>query len=476
MSNANLKRFEFWILLVCGLAWLDAGGDEGLLALLFAGIPGGAMLAAAIGFLMYPGDNGMARTGALGAFLGIVLAVPVLLVDPATAIGLAAASVAGVVACGLIGMEGIPAPEGLDSPQPGPKIGAEVGADEVVLGVASITMGIFSGGGQEAVAREVRDALEWFDDNGWSKDVRGFHQAPPPLETAEILFERREAAGLPIEVMSFDSGFAARHEAPGAHRYMGYSSNHRAYAWVLRGEEGAPWLINVHGLTMGQPWLDLKLLQAEMLHRSLGLNLLFPVLPLHGPRALSRISGRGYLTGNVMDTIHAQSQAIWDIRRMIAWLWSQGSDRIGLHGVSLGGFSIASVASLEPGLRCAIAGIPAADVAWLVWYHASEAARRACVAEGIGLETLDNAFRVISPLAMDPQVPGAHRYIYAGLADRFVPPVVVDRLWEHWGQPNIHWYPGSHLSVLIHKEPISYLRKAVESSLKGDGGGLSQET
>ena len=44
MSYANLKRFEFWILLICGLAWLDAGAGEGLLALLLAAIPGGAML------------------------------------------------------------------------------------------------------------------------------------------------------------------------------------------------------------------------------------------------------------------------------------------------------------------------------------------------------------------------------------------------------------------------------------------------
>ncbi|MGD8424748.1 MAG: hypothetical protein PVH13_05865, partial [Gammaproteobacteria bacterium] len=66
MSYANLKRFEFWILLICGLAWLDAGAGEGLLALLLAAIPGGAMLSAAVGFLFYPGDHGIARTGALG--------------------------------------------------------------------------------------------------------------------------------------------------------------------------------------------------------------------------------------------------------------------------------------------------------------------------------------------------------------------------------------------------------------------------
>jgi hypothetical protein len=467
MSNANLKRLEFWILLVCGMAWMDAGAEVGLLTLMLATIPGGAMLTAAIGFLMFPGGQGIARTGALGSAVGIVLAVPVLLFDPVTALGLAAASLAGVAACGLIGVEGIPVPEDLDPPAPTPRLGLEVGADEAVLGVTAVTMGVFSSGGQSEVARETDDALEWFSGQGWLKEPSRFHEAPEALANTDAVFEPRGVSGMAVEIMSFESGYAARPEAPGAQRYMDYMPCRRAWAWVLRGDEDAPWLVNVHGLSMGTPWLDLKLLQARMLHREMGLNLVFPVLPLHGPRGLSRISGRGYLSGNVMDTIHAQSQAIWDIRRIIGWLWAQGSDRIGLHGVSLGGYTAALVASLEPGLRCVVAGIPAANPAWLIWWHASQLARRECIAAGLTEEKLARVLRVISPLAMDPQVPGAHRHIYAGIADRFVPPVVAEQLWEHWGQPDICWYPGAHLSILWHDETVKFLRRALEASLIG---------
>ncbi len=468
MSYANLKRLEFWVLLVCGLAWMDAGSGEGLLTLLLAAVPGGAMLTAAIGFVMFPGDNGISRTGALGGGLGVILAMPVLLVEPVTAIGLTAASIAGIIASGLIGAEGIPVPDGLDPPDATIRLGLEVGSDEVVLGVTAVTMGVFSAGGQTAVAREMEEAVEWLGDSGWLTAPAGFHDAPPVLDKSEPVFEARSVSGLSIEVMSFESGYAPRPEAPGSQRYLGYQPCRQAWAWVLRGNDDAPWLVNVHGLTMGTPWLDLKLLQARMLHQEMGLNLVFPVLPLHGPRALTRISGRGYLTGNVMDTIHAQSQALWDIRRIIGWLWAQGSDRIGIHGISLGGYTAALVASLEQGLRCVIAGIPAADPAWLIWWHASQQARRQCVAAGLTEETLESIFRVVSPLAMDPQVPGAHRYIYAGLADRFVPPVVTERLWEHWGQPDICWYPGAHLSVPWHGEAIGFLRQALEASLSGE--------
>jgi len=50
-----------------------------------------------------------------------------------------------------------------------------------------------------------------------------------------------------------------------------------------------------------------------------------------------------------------------------------------------------------------------------------------------------------SPLALSPCVPLDGRFIYAGIADRLVHPRdEAARLWEHWGRPEICWYPGGH--------------------------------
>ncbi|UCC13344.1 MAG: hypothetical protein JSW21_07995 [Gammaproteobacteria bacterium] len=464
MSYANLRRIEFWLLLIGGLAWMDAGAGNGLVSLVLVSLPGAAMLTAAIGFAMFPGVHGIARTGALGALIGVVFAVPLLLAEPAVGLGLMAISAAGFVSCGLIGAEVVPLPPGLERVPRTARLGAEVGTDEAVLGVASITMGTFASGEQSRIAAEVEMAVECFEDQGWLKSPASFHPAPPMLEAEEVDLKDASVSRIAYEVMSFDSGFAPRTEVPGSQRYAGYAPCRRAYAWILRGDEGAPWLVNVHGLGMGLPWLDFKVLQADLLRR-LGLNLVFPILPLHGPRALSVVSGRGYLTGEVMDTIHAESQALWDIRRIIGWLWGQGADRIGLHGVSLGGYTVSLMAALEEGLRCAIAGIPAVDPAWLLSWHSSAAAQQACESEGLTLERLTEVLRVVSPLAMDPLVPEAHRYIYAGRADRFVPPVVVERLYDHWGQPKTHWYPGAHLTGLAHPGLLDFLTEALKTSL-----------
>ena len=53
--------------------------------------------------------------------------------------------------------------------------------------------------------------------------------------------------------------------------------------------------------------------------------------------------------------------------------------------------------------------------------------------------------RMISPLSLTPKVPMSGRFIYAGLADQVVHPrEQVNRLWDHWGRPEIEWYRGGH--------------------------------
>ena len=88
-----------------------------------------------------------------------------------------------------------------------------------------------------------------------------------------------------------------------------------------------PWLVCIHGYQMGRPLIDLSAFRPEWLARQHGLNLLLPVLPLHGPRTRGRRSGDGYLAGDILDTIHAQAQAMWDMRRLLSLAARRGRDR-----------------------------------------------------------------------------------------------------------------------------------------------------
>jgi hypothetical protein len=63
---------------------------------------------------------------------------------------------------------------------------------------------------------------------------------------------------------------------------------------------------------------------------------------------------------------------------------------------------------------------------------------------------------VHSPLSYPAILPQDRLFIIGGLADRLAPPEQSAQLWEHWGRPRIHWFPGSHI---IHFRRADYLRE-----------------
>ena len=94
----------------------------------------------------------------------------------------------------------------------------------------------------------------------------------------------------------------------------------------------------IHGLRNGSPHKSSDLFQPEFLHQELGLNLLFPYLPRHGPRKKGMVSGSPLLGGDMMELLHAGAQGSWDIRRLLSWLRlpEQSAPAVGVLGHSLG--------------------------------------------------------------------------------------------------------------------------------------------
>ena len=61
---------------------------------------------------------------------------------------------------------------------------------------------------------------------------------------------------------------------------------------------------------MGYPYVDLWGFRAMWLHCVLGLNVAFPIAPLHGPRRIGRLSGAAFMTYNLVDIVHGFAQAV----------------------------------------------------------------------------------------------------------------------------------------------------------------------
>ncbi|MGB5211417.1 MAG: hypothetical protein WBP60_12930 [Gammaproteobacteria bacterium] len=465
MNYEYFRRVEVWILAVAGVAWIVTGADHSLPVLVLAAVPGSLMLIAAVGTLMFPGERGLTRSAGLGALLGLVMAIPALLTAPATGIWLALLALAGLVAAGSLRINHIAVPEDIDTPEPGIRAGAEVGLDEAVLGLISVLMPPFIPRDQPRIAGELEEALALFDARGWLDDPADYHPAPPALDDQDISSKAARSSGWDYEAMQFDSGFEPPQDAPGRDRYLSYAGCSQAHAWVMRGKVDAPWLICMHGLGMGTPVADLKIFPLDLLRRELGLNLLFPVMPLHGPRRRYTVGGRGFIAGDVMDTINAISQSIWDTRRWLDWVRRSESSIVGVFGISMGGYASALLASLDEKIQCAIPGIPATDLASLLWWHASTASIETSARSGLTLRRSARAYRVVSPLGIKPRVAKARRHIFGGAWDSFVPAAEVHKLWAHWEHCDMHWYPGAHLTARSHPRVGQFVGDAIRQDL-----------
>ncbi|WP_326545477.1 hypothetical protein QGN32_16965 [Mycolicibacterium sp. ND9-15] len=311
------------------------------------------------------------------------------------------------------------------------------------------------------ITREAAAAVDFYQQMGWLDDPTLFFAPPPAL--ADIAIHRVKSRRHSHQRMVFDSGYVPDPREPGAERWLSYTSNRRCYALMLRHREPAPWLVCVHGAEMGRAALDLTLFRAQWLHRELGLNVVLPVLPMHGPRARGLPKGAVFPGEDILDDVHAAAQAVWDVRRLLSWIRSQEPDApIGLNGISLGGYVSSLVASLEEGLTCAVLGVPVVDLVELLGRHAGfrrDDPRRDTIelAEPLG--------RMTSPLSLTPRVPMRGRFVYAGLADRLVHPrEQVVRLWEHWGRPEIVWYRGGHTGFFEARPVQRFIEAALVQS------------
>jgi hypothetical protein len=292
---------------------------------------------------------------------------------------------------------------------------------------------------------EVNAADAQFRDAGWLDAPATYHETPAPLTDDDIDLTAVQGLVFSYEDLAFDSGYEPHAGEPGRDRWLGYAANRRAHAWLLRHDEPRPWLVCVHGAQMGRPSIDLTLFRARWLHQELGLNVVLVVQPLLGPRRAGLPRTTTYPAADVLDDIHGAAQAVWDARRVIGWIRRQDPDaRIGLTGVSLGGYVASMVASLEPDLDGVILGVPVVDLMAVLDQHAAGEADAAPIWARVS-EPAHRIARVVSPLALQPTVAPNRRFIYAGLADRFVHPQrQILRLWEHWDRPEIHWYEGGH--------------------------------
>ncbi|MGA5464217.1 alpha/beta hydrolase family protein [Mycobacterium sp. NPDC050041] len=352
-------------------------------------------------------------------------------------------------------------PDQMPIARPTVALAAEAFRDEVVLLGLRARRPVSGALGFERINGEVEAALEFYGERGLLDEPERYFAAPEPLTDVEVSPVRRRNRS--YARLRWQSGYRPLPGEPGGDRWLGYRAMSRGYGLMLRHPDPRPWLMCVHGTEMGRAAIDLTLFRAWYLHETLGLNVMLPVLPMHGPRAAGLPKGAVFPGEDVLDDIHATAHAVHDVRSLLSWIRRQQPDApIGVYGMSLGGFISALVASLDDDLVCAVLGVPVADLVELLGRHSGlrrDDPRRRTI------ELAAPLGRMISPLALEPRVPAAGRFIYAGLADQVVHPrKQVSRLWEHWGRPDIEWYRGGHAGFFRSRPVQRFVTDALTQS------------
>jgi len=244
--------------------------------------------------------------------------------------------------------------------------------------------------------------------------------------------------------------------------YQGYRRNSTAWAeWWRHGDVGRPTAICIHSWATPHFVLQREVFAVRKLFRD-GWDVVLPVLPFHGPRTprQARFGGQLFPGTDPQRTNEAFGQSAWDVRALIRALRAEGAGPVGVMGVSLGGYTTAMLAGIEPDLAFAIPIIPMVSFGDLLWHHGRGGTHRArAEAAGITRERLVEVFAVHAPLSMTPRLPVERRMIIAGRGDRVCPPAHVRRLWEHWDQPEMVWFDGGHIVRFGRRRMLATLRR-----------------
>ena len=464
--ETRAPRHYDWLSLVpifAGLWWLLAAHGPGWL--LWGIVPGLLLLSSGVSMLLWHELGKQTQYMALGAILGGLFWLPAAWTGSAGGALIALLlSVASFLVAGRTALRYAERAEGAPPPPMETKVFAKAALDEALTGYFVAMAKSPSGELAERMCDEAVKLETVLRERGWLDNPTSFHKAPPPPENVRQTAAR--AVGVDYQRLRYPSGFMPEPLLPGADRWVSHERNRDCAAWMLRHDQpGRPWLLCIHGYRMGFPLADFRLFEPKHLHHKLGLNLLMPILPLHGPRRLGWQSGDYYLDGDLLDLLHAETQALWDLRRAIAWIRTQDpTARIGVLGYSLGGYNASLLATHEPGLDFVVAGIAVADFVPLLWGHLPLPHRAYFEAHGLNDERLRTLLHVVSPLACAPQLPPERLHLFAGSADRVVTPDQPLRLAKHWGRP-IEWYQGGHLT--FRGEPG--VQRCIEAAVAGAG-------
>lgn len=294
---------------------------------------------------------------------------------------------------------------------------------------------------------------------------RGDADAAYPRPTATVQVTRTPVsaslapAGAITENLSFESPFHTLNPALQAH-YSSLRRNGTAWAQYWRhGDRPRPTLCVIHGFIFDSFWVNSRFFHLDWFYQQ-GYDIVLYTLPFHGYRQerWAPYSGHGVFSYGACHLNEVMLQGVHDFRLLMNWLQEEnGVEKIGVTGISFGGYTAALLAATEERLHFSIPVVPVASLTDVIfqWAPAGPLIKLGLRLAGISIPEARHAMAIQSPLTWSPKLPKDRLMIIGGAGDRVVPPKHARLLWDHWDHPRLHWFPGNHL---IHLDQGIYLK------------------
>jgi pimeloyl-ACP methyl ester carboxylesterase len=244
--------------------------------------------------------------------------------------------------------------------------------------------------------------------------------------------------------LSWQSGFTPV-DPEVVERYTSSRENSVAVARQLRRTAPRPAVVLIHGYMAGSFLVEERIWPIARLDRA-GFDVVLFTLPFHGSRVRA---GRGAVPEFPGEdprlNVEGFRQAVFDLRNLTHFLLGRGHPRVGVIGMSLGGYLAALSASLEPRLDFVVPVIPLSSLA----DFAREQGSLSPIADEAAAQhaLLESIYRRVSPVARPALVAPERCLVVAAKADRVTPAAHARRLSVHLRAPLQSFY-GGHLLQL----------------------------
>lgn len=224
-------------------------------------------------------------------------------------------------------------------------------------------------------------------------------------------------------------------------RYLGYSENRTAAVRLIAADRPRPVAIALHGYLAGHFAFEQRVWPIAELD-ALGLDVVLFTLPFHGLRARAGEPAPPFPSADPVMNHEGFRQAVGDLRDLLGWLLQRGHPSVGVLGMSLGAYTAALAATVEPRLAFVVPIVPLASIADFAREHGrlSRTRGQALVEHA----ALDRALTLVSPLHRAPVVSSDRVLVVGARSDRITPVEHAQRLARHFGARLLSW-PGGHL-------------------------------